>query len=117
MEDSNDAEEDIKNMIYFCENFKLTNNIEEKEESIENLLLKIYEEIKNNDKKEESLKILKDKGIYDYEKKEIHIEFFNLFYNQKEAIDFLLTKSHDNLEIIKDKLISIDNKKKLLIFY
>ena len=42
-------------------------------------------------------------------KEEIYIEFFNLFNNQREAIDFLLTKSHDNLEIIKDKLISIDN--------
>ena len=42
-------------------------------------------------------------------KEEIYIEFFNLFNNQRETIDFLLTKSHDNLEIIKDKLISIDN--------
>ena len=109
MEDSSNAEEDIKNMIYFCENFKLNNNIEEKEESLENLLLKIYKDIKNNNEKKENLKILKDKNIYDYEKKGIHIEFFNLFYNQKEAIDFLLTKSHDNVEIIKDKLISIDN--------
>ena len=32
-----------------------------------------------------------------------------MLYNQKEAIDFLLNKSHDNLDIIKDKLISIDN--------
>ena len=69
MEDSNNAEEDIKNMIYFCENFKLNNNIEEKKESLENLLFKIYMDIKNNNKKKENLKILKEKGIYDCEKK------------------------------------------------
>lgn len=48
-------------------------------------------------------------GIYDCENKGSYVEFFNLFNNQKEAIDFLLTKSHENMEIIKDKLIYIDN--------
>ena len=34
IEDSSDAEEDIKSMIYFCENFQLNNNIEEQEEGL-----------------------------------------------------------------------------------
>ena len=110
MEDSSGAEEDIKSMIYFYLNFKLNdNNTEEDVEELGILLQTAYENIQDTDKKKENLNLLKEKGIYDCEKKGIHVQFFNLFYNQKEAIDFLLTKSHENLEIIKDKFISIDN--------
>ena len=110
LEDSSGSEEDIKSMIYFYENFKL--NIPDNEED-ENVLYKllqsVYQNIKINKEKEENLNKLKKMDIYDCEKKGFNIEFFNLFNNQKEAIDFLLTKSHENLEIIKDKLLSIDN--------
>ena len=110
IEDSSGAEDDIKNIIFFCENFKLnSNDNEEKEEKFNELLLTIYENIKNNTSKKENLNKLKEMGVYDCEKKGISVEFFNLFNNQKEAIDFLLTKSQDNLEVIKDKIISIDN--------
>jgi len=113
MEDSSGAEEDIKSMIYFCENFKLNGNDNidenEKEEEFEELLREKYENIKDNKNKKENLNDLKKKGIYDCEHKGLNVDFFNLFNNQKEAIDFLLTKTHENLEIIKDKLISIDN--------
>lgn len=110
MEDSSYAEEDIKSMIYFCENFKLNaNEFNDNEKPLEETLLSIYENIKNNNKKEESLNKLKKMGIYDCQNKGNNAEFFNLLNNQKEAIDFLLNKSHDNLEIIKDKLISFDN--------
>lgn len=112
MEDSSNAEEDIKSMIYFCENFKLNNNNDnEEEEKLEILLQSIYESIKNNDidKKKENLNKLKEKGIYDCEQKGFNVQFFNLFNNQKEEIDFLLNKSHENLEVIKDKIISIDD--------
>ena len=117
IEDSSNAEEDINSMIFFCENFKLDyienevknkdNNGEIKEE-LENILRIASQNVKNNQTKKESLNKLKELGIYDCEKKGENIEFFNLFNNQKEAIDFLLTKTHDNLEIIKDKLISND---------
>jgi len=113
MEDSSGAEEDIKSMIYFCENFKLNGNDNmdenEKEDEFEEFLREKYQNIKNNNKKVDNLNELKKERIYDCENKGLNVEFFNLFNNQKEAIDFLLTKTHENLEIIKDKLISIDN--------
>ena len=113
MEDSSGAEEDIKCIIYFCQNIKLndSDNIPKKEGSteLEDFLRVIYENIKNNKEKKENLNKLKGMGIYDCQQKGNVVEFFNLFYGQKEAIDFLLTKTHDNLEYIKDKLISIDN--------
>ena len=111
MEDSSYAEEDIKSMIFFCENFKLNaNDINEGEDkSLEETLQTIYENIKINNKKEENLEKLKEMGIYNCEKKGFSVEFFNLLNNQKEAIDFLLNLSHESLEIIKDKIISIDN--------
>ena len=118
IEDSSGAEEDIKSMIYFCQNFKLNDNdndkneenIEEKE-NLEELLQSVYDDIKKKDNKirKEKLNLLKEKGIYDCTKKGIDIMFFKLFNNQKEGIDFLLTKSHENLEVIKDKILSIDN--------
>lgn len=113
MEDSSGSEEDIKSIIYFCQNFKLNYNnsiIENKEEAqLEDFLRTINENIQINIEKEENLNKLKELGIYDCEKKGLDIVFFNLFNGQKEAIDFLLTKTHENLEFIKDKLISIDN--------
>ena len=109
MEDSSFAEEDIKSIIYFCENFKLNNNNNNKEAELEVVLKKKYNDIKNNISKKENLNCLKEMGVYDCEKKGMDIEFFNLFNNQNEAINFLLSKSHDNLDIIKDKLINIDN--------
>ena len=117
MEDSSGAEEDIKSIIYFCENFKINNNCNNNEnindnkehQDLEDFLKIKYEDIKNNKSKKENLNILKEMGIYDCEKKGISIDFFNLFNNQNEAINFLLSKTHENLEIIKDKIISIDN--------
>ena len=113
MEDSSGAEEDIKSMLYFSENFKVNandnNHGKEDKLELEDILREKYENIKNNIKKKENLNELKKMNIYDCEHKGIDVEFFNLFNNQKEAIDFLLTKSHENLEIIKDKIISIDN--------
>ena len=111
MEKSSGAEDDIKSMIDFCRNFKINiNDFEEENTDFENLLKETYENIKSNkEEKKENLKKLEEMGIYNYESKGLNVEFFNLFNGQKEAIDFLLTKSHENLEIIKDKLISIDN--------
>ena len=60
-------------------------------------------------KKKKNLNKLKELNIYDCEKKGYNVQFFNLFNNQKEAIDFLLSKSQENLEYIKDKLVSLDN--------
>jgi len=115
LEDSSGAEEDIRNMLFFCENFKINENENKNEKpnyqksGVEVILSKVYENIKNNTNKEDSLEILKKENIYDCSKKGINIQFFNLFNNQKEAIDFLLNKTPENLEIIKDKLINIDN--------
>ena len=115
LEDSSGAEEDIRNMLFFCENFKLNDNENKKDKQelenfdLEGILSKVYENIKNNVDKEGNLDILKKEKIYDCSKKGINIQFFNLFNNQKEAIDFLLNKTPENLEIIKDKLINIDN--------
>ena len=63
MEDSSGAEEDIKSMIYFCENFKLNgnDNSDEKEEEFEDFLREKYNNIKNNNKKIENLKELMKK--------------------------------------------------------
>ena len=109
IEDSSGAEDDIKNILYFCENFKLNPNNFENEERFNELLSTMYENIKNNISKKESLNNLKEKGIYDCEnKKGYSVEFYSLFYNQKEAIDFLLTKA-GSLDYIKDKIIPIDN--------
>jgi len=114
IEDSSGAEGDITSMIFFCDNFKLNDNDRNKNEiknkpDLEDLLREVYTNIKSNNSKKENLNKLKNENIYNCEKKGIDIEFFNLFNNQKEAIDFLLTKTHENLEIIKDKIISIDN--------
>ena len=107
IENSSTIEDDIKSIIYFCENFKLNNN--NSEDDFEVAFKKKYEDFKNNISRQENLNYLKEMGIYDFEKKGIDIEFFNLFNNQNEAIKFLQSKTHENLEIIKDKLIYIDN--------
>ena len=115
LEDSSEAETDIRNMLFFCENFKINDNEIKKENpdlekyDVGAILNKVYENIKNNIDKDGSLEILKKEKIYDCSNKGINIMFFNLFNNQKEAIDFLINKTPENLEIIKDKLINIDN--------
>ena len=115
LEDSSGAEEDIRNMLFFCENFKINENQNKKEKpeleknDLEGILNEVYENIKKNIDREGNLDTLKKENIYDCSKKGINIQFFNLFNNQKEAIDFLLNKTPENLEIIKDKLINIDN--------
>ena len=47
-------------------------------------------------------------GVCDLELKGINFEFFNLFYNKNEEIEFLISKTNESLEVIKDKLISPD---------
>ena len=101
------AEENIRNILYFCENFKLNSDKFEVDEEFDEFLSLTFEKIKKDISKKESLDILKEKGIYDCDDKK-GVEFYNLFYGQKEAIDFLLTKT-GNLDYIKDKILPIDN--------
>jgi len=111
IEDSNGAEKDINSMIYFCENFKLKSeekkqeNENEKKSELEDTLEEIYKGIKSKKPKKDAWNKIKD--FYDLKNKGNNVEFFNLFYNQKEAIGFLLEKK--DVDIIKDKLINIDN--------
>ena len=124
------AEEDLNSLIYFCENFKLdddiikeinnyNNNINdnigddndkknnENQKNLEDFLKIIYNNIKNNIDTDNNLNKLEEMGIYNHKKKGLDIQFYNLFNGQKEAIDFLLSKN--NLDYYKDKIISIDD--------
>jgi hypothetical protein len=96
---------DINGMIFFFSNFETDNKIwNEKlsKEEYENLSKKDFKEIK------EKLIKLKDKGLYDYKNVENFNKLFTSLYEQKEAIDFLKSKTLKDINDLKDILQETD---------
>ena len=100
-------EKDINSIIYFFKNFqKNDNNINWKEylsENYNNISDKGPEELKK------TLEELIEKKIYDYRlesnnNKSNYIKFFNCLFDKKEAFDFLLSKTSEDIELLYDKI-------------
>ena len=95
-------EMDLKSIIYFFENFQNNDN---KDDWIKRLSLK-YNNLSELDLKdlEINLKELKDNGIYDYEENNNYCEIFTSLYQKKEAIDFLLLKTNQDINNLYEKI-------------
>ena len=96
---SKNYEKDINSIFYFMNNFQKNYGKEDLKEFLslkyKNLSEQGPEELKTN------LKELKEKGIYDYSKennnKSNYIKFFNCLFDKKQAYDFLLSKTTEDV--------------------
>ena len=90
----------LKNIIYFFENLNCQDYIEDRffEKIPKNLSELSLEDLKHN------LKELKDKRIYDYEETNKNYKFFRYFYEKKEAIEYLLSKTDQDISALYNKL-------------
>ena len=103
---SKSYEKDINSIFYFMNNFQKNYGKEDLKEFLslkyKNLSEQGPEELKTN------LKELKEKGIYDYSKennnKSNYIKFFNCLFDKKQAYDFLLSKTTEEIELLYDKI-------------
>ena len=93
-------EMDLNSIIYFFENFN------PKDINWNKNFPKGFEELSKMDLKKikKILNELKDKGIYDYEKKENYFKLFTSLYGKKEAIDFLITKINQDITYLGDRI-------------
>ena len=102
-------EKDINKILFFFENFY--NNNGEKIDFEKTLKLKLnnYKNISNKNPTEITniLNELKEKKIYDYRKdnnKNNYIKMFENLYDKKQAIDFLLSNSTNDIKLLYDKI-------------
>jgi len=101
-----EIEMDIKSIIYFFENL----NIQRYNDRLMKILSNDYkrlsemnlEDLKNN------LRKLKDNGIYDYADRNKNLKFFTCLYDKKEAIEFLLSKTHEDIIGLYDRINQIN---------
>ena len=96
---------DINSIIFFFEYFEKDNkdwNNKVSKEKYLNLSQKDFKEIRN------SLKDLKENKIYDYKNIQKYNKFFTCLYDKKEAIDFLFTKTNEDIDILKDRIQPTD---------
>ena len=121
---------DINSIIFFFEYFQKDNK-----EWNDKLSAKNYENLTKYDFKEMKQKLveLQKKNIYDYEHVKNYNKLFTCLYDKNEAIDFLFSKTTDDMEILKDRIqpndrilgikdiidtekciMTIDNMKKLI---
>ena len=61
----------------------------------------------------ECLKELQKNGIYDYSKEEDYLRFFTCLYELKEAYNFLLNQTTENIQILYEKIEPNNQKIKL----
>ena len=99
---------DIKSIIYFFRNLNIKRNkniwnkiISNEYERLSEMKL---EDLKNN------LRKLKYNKIYDYERKNENYKFFTCLYDKKKAIEFLLTKTDEDINELYNR-IDTKNKK------
>ena len=92
--------DDINSIFDFFSYFKEDNK------EWENFLCAKYKDIDKleNEKQIEILEELKSKNIYDYEKKDNYIEFFNCLFKKKKAYDFLLNNTIENINALQEKI-------------
>ena len=96
---------DINSIIFFFEYFEKDNkewNEKLSKEKYQDLSLKDFKEIKI------ILKELKEKNIYDYNDIKEYNKLFTCLYDKKEAIDFLFSKTNEDIEDLKDKIQPTD---------
>ena len=97
-------EKDIKSILYFFENFlQDKNEIEELKKKYDNLSKKKFSEITK------ILKELEEKKIYNYtkencKKKSNYIKLFHYLYGKKQAFDFLISHSTDDIKALYEKI-------------
>ena len=96
-------EMDIKSIIFFFENFEKDN--EEWNNKLK-INLKSWEEDFKTIKKD--LENLKTNGIYDYKNIGNYNKLFTCLYDKKEAIDFLFSKTSNEILKLKDKIQPTD---------
>ena len=91
---------DLKSMISFFESFNPNDQIWNK------TLPKEYEALSKIDLEElkKNLNQLKAKKIYDYEQKSNYFNLFTVFYEKREALDFLLSKTDEDIKYLYDKI-------------
>jgi hypothetical protein len=92
---------DINSMIFFFGYFQTDNkdwNDKLSPEKYQNLSKKKYEEIKKR------LEELRRSKIYDYNNIKNYNKLFTCLYDKREAIDFLFSKTVDDMNILKDRI-------------
>ena len=93
-------EMDIKSIIYFFDNLNF--NKDKFNEIISDKYKKLSE--MNLEDLKKSLRELKNNRIYNYENQNSYLRFFTCLYEKKEAIDFLLSKTNQNISALYDKI-------------
>ena len=96
---------DINSVIYFLKYFQRDNKEwnDKLNPKYENLSSRDFPEIK------EILMELKRNGIYDYQDRQNYNKIFICLYNKKGALEYLLTKTTNDLENLKNQIQSNDN--------
>ena len=96
---------DINSMIFFFKYFEKDNdswNNRLSSEKYENLSSKDFSEIQTK------LTELQKNGIYDYKNIQNYNKFFTCLYEKKEAIEFLFSKTNEDIEKLKDRVQPTD---------
>ena len=96
-------EKDIKSIFYFFNNFQKDNKEWNK------FLLPEYEKEMEIEKLKNNLEEMKEKKIYNYSnenssKKSNYIRLFNCLYDKKQAYEFLLKHTTEDIKMLNEKL-------------
>ena len=93
-------EMDLKKIIFFFECFEINDEYWNKK------LSKKYEKLSEMSLNElkKNLRELKCNKIYDYQIKEHYYKLFNSLYEKKDAIDFLLSKTNDEINALLERI-------------
>ena len=97
---------DIKSIIFFFECKFEKDNRDWNNKLLQSDYIKKWEESFQNIK--DDLIKLKDNNIYDYENIGNYNKLFTCLYEQKEAIDFLFSKTNDEILKLKDRIQPTD---------
>jgi len=97
---------DINSIIFFFENYFVKDNDDWNNKLPPKNFIKKWEENFQNIK--EDLNRLKENGIYNYEKIGNYNKLFTCLYDKKEAIDFLFSKTSEEILKLKDKIQPTD---------
>ena len=95
-------EKDLKSIIYFFDNLKKDNSKDEWNKKLSSKYKKLSE--MNLEDLKKNLKELKENGIYDFENNNNYCKLFTCLYDKKEAIDFLSTKTNQDINVLYDKI-------------
>ena len=95
-------EMDLKSIIYFFDNLTIDNNKDDWNKKLSSKYKKLSEMDLEDLKK--NLKELKKNEIYDYENNNIYSKLFTSLYDKKQAIDFLLSKNNQDINLLYDRI-------------